>query len=256
MRILFAGHGQWAVDTLRALKSSNRNIAGVVVEPVPIYANEGWFEALEEVALRLGLPVFKQRIDLELIDELKPDLVVNVSFHQIYGRDILDRVKIMNLHGSLLPKYRGRSVLNWAIINGEEEVGVTAHWINERVDAGDIIYQDKVRVDLNDTALDVYRKSLPLYPKLCLAALELIEEGETRATKQDKSEGRYWSQRTPKDSELKDLNMSIKSLHDFIRALCDPYPNAFIQVDNKKITFKRSLMKEGFLEVTCLIEEV
>jgi len=240
---------------LRALERSNRNIVGVVVEPAPIYADEGWFESVGEVALSLGLPVFKQRIGLALLDELKPDLVVNVSFHQIYKKDMLDRVRIVNLHGSLLPKYRGRSVLNWAIISGEEEVGVTAHWVNEQIDAGDIICQDRVRVDLNDTALDVYKKSLPLYPKLCLVAVELIEKGETRATKQDESTKRYWPQRTPKDSELEALNMPLKSLHDFIRALCDPYPNAFIRVDNKKITFKQSLMKEGFLEVACIIEE-
>jgi len=255
MKILFAGHGQWAVDTLRALKRSNRNIVGVVVEPAPIYPDESWFESVGDVALTLGLPVFKQRIDLTLSDELEPDLIVNVSFHQIYKKDILDRVRIVNLHGSLLPKYRGRSVLNWAIINGEGEVGVTAHWVNEQIDTGDIICQDRVRVDLNDTALDVYRKSLPLYPKLCLEAVELIEKGETRATKQDESAKRYWPQRTPKDSELESLNMPLKSLHDFIRALCDPYPNVFIRLDNKRITFKRSLMKENCLELTCLIEE-
>jgi methionyl-tRNA formyltransferase len=226
------------------------------VERKLIYANEGWFESVGEVALSLGLPVFKQRIDLALLTELKPDLIVNVSFHQIYKKDLLDRVRIVNLHGSLLPKYRGRSVLNWAIINGEKEVGVTAHYVNEQIDEGDIICQERVQVDLNDTALDVYRKSLPLYPKLCLAVIELIEKGETRVMKQDESAKRYWPQRTPKDSELKELNMPIKSLHDFIRALCDPYPNAFIRVNNKRITFKRSLMKENRLEVSCLIEEL
>ena len=255
MRILFAGHGQWAVETLRALQSSNRNIVGVVVEPVPIYANEGWFESMEEVALCLGLSVFKQRIDLRLLDEMNPDLLVNVSFHQIYRRDILDRVGIINLHGSLLPKYKGRSVLNWAIINGEAEVGVTVHWVREQVDAGDIICQERVKVDLNDTALDVYKKSLPLYPRLCLAALDLIEKSAAKGVKQDESESRYWPQRTPKDSELKELNIPLKSLHDFIRGLSDPYPNAFIRVGQKRITFKRSIMQGGVLEVSCLIEE-
>ena len=255
MRILFAGHGQWAVDTLRAVKTSGREVVGVVVEPVKIYENEDWFESVENAGLKLGLPVFKQRIDLRLLDEMIPDLLVNVSFHQIYRRDILDRVGIINLHGSLLPKYKGRSVLNWAIINGEAEVGVTVHWVREQVDAGDIICQERVKVDLNDTALDVYKKSLPLYPRLCLAALDLIEKSAAKGVKQDESESRYWPQRTPKDSELKELNMPLKSLHDFIRALSDPYPNAFIRVGQKRITFKRSIMQGGVLEVSCLIEE-
>jgi len=131
-----------------------------------------------------------------------------------------------NLHGSLLPAYRGRAPVNWAIINGEKKTGVTLHHMIEKPDAGDIVGQKAVDIEFEDTARI-------LYDKLCIAATEmlaevlpLIREGRAPRIRQDVTKGSYYGGRRPDDGRI-DWGRSAVSIYNLIRAVTDPYPGAF-----------------------------
>jgi methionyl-tRNA formyltransferase len=149
------------------------------------------------------------------------------------GREILDlpRRGAFNLHGSLLPAYRGRCPVNWVIINGEAQTGVTLHYMIDKPDAGDIVGQKAVAIELLDTAKT-------LYDKLCQAAKELLDEllpliksNQIPRRKQNLAEGSYYGGRRPEDGRI-DWNKSADEIYNLIRAVTEPYPGAFALLDN------------------------
>jgi methionyl-tRNA formyltransferase len=148
-------------------------------------------------------------------------------------REIIDlpRVGAFNLHGSLLPAYRGRCPVNWVIINGEAQTGVTLHYMIDKPDAGDIVGQKPVVIDVSDTAKT-------LYDKLCLTAKELLDEvlplikrGQIPRQKQDLKAGSYYGGRHPEDGRI-DWKKSADEIYNLIRAVTEPYPGAFAFLDN------------------------
>jgi UDP-4-amino-4-deoxy-L-arabinose formyltransferase/UDP-glucuronic acid dehydrogenase (UDP-4-keto-hexauronic acid decarboxylating) len=148
-------------------------------------------------------------------------------------REILDLPAIgaFNLHGSFLPYYRGRCPVNWVIINGEAQSGVTLHYMIDKPDAGDIVGQKAVAIELLDTAKT-------LYDKLCGAAKELLDElvpliksNQIPRRKQNLAEGSYYGGRRPEDGRI-DWNKSADEIYNLIRAVTEPYPGAFALLDN------------------------
>ena len=127
----------------------------------------------------------------------------------------------MNLHGSLLPKYRGRSPVNWQLVNGETESGVTLHYIVGRADAGDIIGQERVEVGPEDTALVLYRKLLPAAERLLRRHLRGILDGTAPRTPQDESQATTFGGRKPEDGRL-EWNRPAWELHNLVRAVAPP----------------------------------
>jgi methionyl-tRNA formyltransferase len=262
MRILFAGHQKWACMALEELVKNNHEIVGVVAEKDEFDNKEsetykrfkeyGFFESLKDTARAIGLNVLQpddinSSEFIKEIGKLNPDLITIVSYHSIVRRELIDKYKnrIINAHGALLPKYRGRAPINWAIINGEKEAGVTVHFVAEKVDSGDIIAQERVPIEMEDTAIDVLKKSLPLYPKLVLEAVMQIEKGEVKATKQDLSKGSYFKSRKPEDG-LIDWNKNTIQLYNWVRALTHPYPGAFTYHNSKKIFIWKAALPEGY----------
>jgi UDP-4-amino-4-deoxy-L-arabinose formyltransferase/UDP-glucuronic acid dehydrogenase (UDP-4-keto-hexauronic acid decarboxylating) len=156
---------------------------------------------------------------------MKPDVLF--YYRNMLGDDILSLAPKggFNLHGSLLPKYRGRAPLNWVLVNGETETGVTLHRMVSRADAGDIVAQQTVAIGADDAALTLHRK-------LCAAASELltrlcrrfVKENPERA--QDESQATYVGRRTPEDGRL-DWEKPALTLHNLVRAVSDPWPGAF-----------------------------
>jgi methionyl-tRNA formyltransferase len=148
-------------------------------------------------------------------------------------REILDipALGAFNLHGSLLPAYRGRCPVNWVLINGEKRTGVTLHYMIDKPDAGDIVGQKEVEISFTDTART-------LYDKLCLSAKELLDEllplinkGQIPRQKQDLKAGSYYGGRRPEDGRI-DWNKSVQDIYNLIRGVTEPYPGAFAFLEN------------------------
>jgi methionyl-tRNA formyltransferase len=149
------------------------------------------------------------------------------------GREILDlpRIGAFNLHGSFLPAYRGRCPVNWVIINGETQSGVTLHYMIDKPDAGDIVGQKAVEIDLSDTAKTLYDKLCGAAKDLLDEVLPLINKGEIPRRKQDLKAGSYYGGRRPEDGRI-DWKKSAQEIYNLIRAVTEPYPGAFALLNN------------------------
>lgn len=249
MNILFLGHNKWACLTLDALIKTHHKIIGVMTETEDYDSKEhanykrfekfGAYGSLKKCAHKYKLKIYTPKDinsdeTLALIDSLKPEIIVMVSYHQIIKEKLLEKYTIINAHGAPLPKYRGRAPINWAIINNENHTGVTVHFVAKGIDGGDIIEQEFVPIHKSDRAIDVLKRSLPLYPKLVIKALGKIEKGNFSRIKQDQSKATYMPKRTPADGVI-DWNKTALEIYNLIRALAEPYPGAFTYYNHKKI---------------------
>jgi methionyl-tRNA formyltransferase len=166
----------------------------------------------------------------ECIDEvrrLNPDVNLSVSYDQILRREIRETAPLgfVNFHAGKLPYYRGRSVLNWAIINGETEVGLTAHFVDDGIDTGDIILQRVLPIGWTDTYGDVLQRVVKAFPDLVVHAAELLASGTYDRLPQSHLMGSYFSRREPGDEWL-DWNTTSRDLHNKIRGIAQPAPGA------------------------------
>jgi methionyl-tRNA formyltransferase len=162
-----------------------------------------------------------------------------------------------NLHGSLLPAYRGRSPVNWVLVKGEKQTGVTLHHMVEEPDAGDIVGQKEVRIEFEDTAYTLYQKLCTKARELLKEVLPLIENGNAPRTAQNLREGSYYGGRKPEDGRI-DWGWPIMQIYNLIRAVTEPYPGAFTHLPGDEKLFiwwglpeRGSISKEsvGALEV-------
>jgi methionyl-tRNA formyltransferase len=139
------------------------------------------------------------------------------------------------MHGSLLPKYRGRAPINWAILHGETQTGVTLHEMVEKPDAGDIIDQESVAIDFTDTAKIVFEKIIPAACTILARNLDALKTGSASRTQQDLQKGQYFTGRKPADGVI-DWSQSAIQIYNLIRAVTHPYPGAFTYYEEKKFT--------------------
>jgi methionyl-tRNA formyltransferase len=140
----------------------------------------------------------------------------------------------LNMHGSFLPRYRGRAPVNWAVINGETETGATLHYMVEKPDAGDIVDQEKVGISFTDTALDVFAKVADAAEMLIARSWPLLREGTALRVPMNLAQGSYFGGRKPADG-LIDWGKSAVGIYNLIRGVTHPYPGAFTFVDGKKV---------------------
>jgi len=165
---------------------------------------------------------------IRLIKDMRPDVIFSFYYRNLICSEILSipHGGAYNLHGSLLPQYRGRVPINWALVNGETITGVTLHHMVEKADAGDIVGQRAFAIDIDDTALMLYKKLCNESGTLLNELLPLIKAGKAPRIKQDLSYGTYYGKRTPADG-LIDWRKSAKEIYNLVRAVTDPYPGAF-----------------------------
>lgn len=197
-----------------------------------------WFGSVQDWALQHHIPCYTtENINTEeWIDKIsgfKPDVLFSVYYRKMICQKILDipRLGALNLHGSLLPAYRGRCPVNWVLVKGETETGVTLHFMVEKPDAGDTVGQRSVNIDSDDTART-------LYDKLCVAAGELLNDllpviktGQIPRRKQDLTLGSYYGGRRPEDGRI-NWRLSASEIYNLVRAVTDPYPGAFSLLEN------------------------
>jgi len=242
LRIVFMGTPEFAVPSLDILIKNGYEVVGVITA-TDKRGGRGKKKlirsAVKKYALEKGLKVLqpKNLKDPEFQKELKSlnaNLQVVVAFRML-PKSVwaMPELGTFNLHGSLLPKYRGAAPINWAVIKGEKETGVTTFFLQQEIDTGDMIFQEKMPIHENDTAGDVHDRMMQLGAQTVLKTVKAIENGDYELQKQDDSQ----ASKAPKifhDTCQIDFNQSTEQVHNFIRGL-SPYPAAWTTLDGKTL---------------------
>ncbi len=246
MRILFMGTPEFAVPSLRILLDHSYEIPAVVTAPDKPRGRgqQVSFTPIKEFALRRQIPVLQPEKlhDASFIAEvqrLHADLIIVVAF-RILPREVYTIPKLgsFNLHASLLPKYRGAAPINWALINGEKESGVTTFFLKDEVDTGFILLQTRVPIGSNDTAGDLHDTLSVVGAESVLQTVRLIELGDAQPRQQDDSLSSPAPKIFKEDCRI-DWTKSSQQVHDFIRGL-SPHPSAWTTHKGKLIKVFRS----------------
>ncbi|MEV6263590.1 methionyl-tRNA formyltransferase [Streptomyces sp. NPDC051784] len=251
MRVVMFGYQTWGHRTLQALLDSTHEVVAVVTHPKSEHAYEKiWSDSVADLAAEHDVPVIiRNRPDdeelFQLLKEADPDIIVANNWRtwippRIYN---LPRHGTLNVHDSLLPKYAGFSPIIWALINGEPEVGVTGHMMDEELDAGDIVLQRSVPVGPDDTATDLFHRTVDLIAPVTIGSLDLIEAGQTEFTPQDRSQATFFHKRAEEDIRI-DWNWRAEELHRLIRAQSAPYPAAFTYHRGKRLEILAAVVSE------------
>jgi methionyl-tRNA formyltransferase len=226
LRIAFFGDGAWAAKSVTGLLENGHDISAVVLRTNPSDST------LQDLAIRLGLKIFRpNRVnDAQFVREIEglySDLNISVSYNQILGDKIRETTPLgfVNFHAGKLPHYRGRNVINWALINGEEEIGITAHFVDGGIDTGDIILQRTLPMSWTDTYGSVLGRVQGAFPQLVCDAVELVASGSMERTKQAHLVGSYFSGRQTGDEWI-DWSDTSRNIYNFIRAITHPGPGA------------------------------
>jgi UDP-4-amino-4-deoxy-L-arabinose formyltransferase/UDP-glucuronic acid dehydrogenase (UDP-4-keto-hexauronic acid decarboxylating) len=216
-----------------------------------------WFDSVAELAAENLLPVFAPEdinhpLWTEKIKELNPDILFSFYYRKIIQRQILEIPKAgcLNLHGSLLPKYRGRAPINWVLVNGEQETGVTLHYMTPRPDDGDIVAQKKIVIRDDDTAFTLHQKVAQVSEILLDEILPQIKNGTAPRIPQDHSQATYFGGRRPADGEIQWFK-TAREVRNLVRAVTKPFPGAFSFVGEKKCLFWQ--VRETGLETMSLL---
>jgi methionyl-tRNA formyltransferase len=198
-----------------------------------------WFERVADVARRYGVetiaPSDPNAVDVvPRIAAQKPDFLVSFYYRRMLGRALLalPRRCALNLHGSLLPRYRGRAPVNWAILNGETRTGATLHYMEDKPDAGDIVAQQSVPILPDDTARQVFAKVTVAAEIVLDAAVPQLVAGTAPRVPQDLTQGSYFGGRTAADGRI-DWTQSARRIHDLVRAVAPPYPGALTTIGGR-----------------------
>ena len=208
-----------------------------------------WFDSVEQLARARGLPVItpENANDPALVAQIRalaPDFLFSFYYRNMLGPELLalPRRGAYNLHGSLLPKYRGRVPVNWAVIMGERETGATLHQMVEKPDAGGIVGQEAVPIGPEDTAAEVFAKVTDTAALVLARALPGLIAGSARITPQDLSKGSYFGGRKPEDGRI-DWAKSAQEVHDLVRGVAPPYPGAFTRIGAMTLRILRTRLE-------------
>ncbi len=238
--IVLAYHDMGCVG-IEALLDHGYDIAAVFTHADAAGENI-WFRSVAELAARRDLPVFAPEdinhpLWLQRIRELEPEILFSFYYRRLISQSLLDLPSsgCINLHGSLLPRYRGCAPANWAILNGETSSGVTLHYMTRRPDAGDIIAQREVAIASTDTAADLNRNLADAARPLLDEALPLLREGTAPRIPQDEAKASYFSRRGPQDGAI-DWNQKASDVANLVRAVTRPYPGAFTWAQSTRVT--------------------
>lgn len=249
MRILFMGTPEFAVEQLKRLVETGHEICGVFTQPDKP-KNRGMkmtFSPVKEYALTHGLEVYqptKMRDGnaLAIVRELQPELIVVAAYGRILPEDILTLPPFgsINVHSSVLPKYRGAAPINWAILDGQKETGVTIMYMTGDLDAGDIVCSKKTDIMPDEDARELTHRLALLGADALEDAIEKIADGTAVRTPQDHSASTY-APMLSKDLSPMDWTRSAQALHDQVRGLI-PWPCASMELGGKKVKVFKTRM--------------
>ena len=236
--IVFAYHDMGCAG-INALLKAGFDICAIFTHADQASENH-FFGSVARLAAEQGIPVFapddvNHALWVERIQNMAPDMIFSFYYRNLLSEKILAAARLgaYNLHGSLLPKYRGRAPLNWVLVNGERETGVTLHRMVERADAGDILAQERIAIAEDDDAMSLHHKLVACATTLLASCLPTMKRGLIDGVKQDESCASVMRGRTPEDGRI-EWSLPAKSINNLVRAVTDPWPGAFGYVGTTK----------------------
>lgn len=238
MRVIFFGTPEYAVPALQAIYDSHHDVVAVVSQPDKAKGRSNKIvpTPIKALATKYNTPVFQyekiRKADISDLESIEADIIVTCAYGQIIGENILNMCKygVINLHGSILPKYRGSSPIQWALINGEEETGVTILRSQIGLDDGPIMEISKIAVDTDDNAITLFDKLSSLSAQMIVPALDKIEKGEARFVAQDEALATKCTMLNPEMGNL-DFGKTSREIVGLIKGLAS-WPNAHITIDD------------------------
>lgn len=247
MKLIFMGTPDFAVPCLESLIRAGHDVAAVFTQPdkpvgrkqimtppdVKVCAQKHGLTVCQPASMRDGTA-------MEIIRELAPDAIIVAAYGKILPKEMLDfpRYGCINVHGSLLPKYRGAAPIQWSVINGDAETGVTIMQMNEGIDTGDILLKRVIPIGIDDTAESMFEKLAELGGKTLIEALTMLEKGELHPEKQDENLACYASM-LDKSISLIDWNKTGNEVHNLVRGLYS-WPVAYTVLNGKKLKILRT----------------
>ncbi len=251
MKIGFFGTPSFVMEYIKALYNSNHQIS-FIITGIDKPSGRGQIVKPPEpkkFAIDKQIPYFqpenlKSDEILEKLKSYKPDVFIVIAYGKKLPKTLLNIpvYGAYNVHFSLLPRWRGAAPVNWAVLSGDVETGVTIMKMDEGLDTGDILLQEKVPIDNNETSIDVFEKLIPLGVELLFKSLEMIEKGNVNFTKQDEKYATY-ARPFKKQDGLIDWKKSAKEIHNMVRGL-QPWPGAFTYLQNKLLKIWKSYFHE------------
>lgn len=239
MRVVFMGTPDFSVPALENIAKHHQVEAVVTQQDRPRgRGHKMQFTPVKEAALKLDIPVYqpekvKNPEFVEILKQINPDVIVVIAFGQILSKEILDLPKYgcINVHASLLPKYRGAAPIQWAVIDGEEETGVTTMYMAEGLDTGDMIDISKITLDKKETGGSLFDKLSEEGGRLILKTLKKLEQGTAVRIPQDDELSTYAGKITKELGNI-DFSKSAAEIERLIRGL-NPWPSAYTYLDGK-----------------------
>ena len=253
MRIVFMGTPDFAAAILKRLIDTGRNVVGVFSQPdKPVGRKQVIMPtATKALAMEYNIPVFqpaklRDGEALKIMQELKPDLTVVAAYGKILPKDILDVPPLgnVNVHGSLLPKYRGSAPIQWSVINGDEVTGITTMYMAEGMDTGDMIMKFELPIGENETAGELFDRMAELGAESIEKTLELFDKGEVKSVPQNEEEATYAPMLKKEMGEI-DFGKTAKEIHNLVRGL-NPWPTAYTFFEGKTVIVHEAKVSEGF----------
>lgn len=251
MRIVFMGTPEFAVPSLKALCDNGYEVVGVFTQPdrPKGRGNKVVFSPVKQLAVEKGIPVFQpQRIRRDGVEDLKslqPDLCVTAAFGQILSQEILDipRLGTINVHASLLPRHRGSAPINWAILQGDEMVGVTTMMTDKGIDTGDMLLRAEAPYQKGETAGELTERMADMGAELLVETLKQLEAGTLRRIPQDHESMTYDPMLT-KEMGIIDWTADAKDIVNRIHGL-NPWPGCSTAIHGGRLKLLRAEMAEG-----------
>ncbi|MBV9079640.1 MAG: formyltransferase [Elusimicrobia bacterium] len=210
-----------------------------------------WFPSVKKLAEENDVPVFtppdlSSEDTARQITTMAPELVFSFYYRHLIPTNILRLAPLgaYNMHGSLLPKFRGRAPVNWAVLKGEKETGATLHVMTERADAGDIVDQQAVPIGPDESAAEVQAKVTAAAVTVLDRQIDLLKGGRARKTPQDDARATKFGRRRPEDGEIR-WDGPARDVHNLVRAVTHPYPGAYTKVGGRKILIWRTRLADA-----------
>ena len=253
MRIVFMGTPDFAAAILKRLIDTGRNVVGVFSQPdKPVGRKQIIMPTATKVlAQEQGIPVFqpaklRDGTALSIMKELAPDLVVVAAYGKILPKDLLDVPPLgnVNVHGSLLPKYRGSAPIQWSVINGDEKTGITTMYMAEGMDTGDMILQMELPIGENETSGELFDRMAALGADAIEKTLALFDEDSVPRTVQNDAEATLAPMLNKEMGEL-DFAKPAKEIHDLVRGL-NPWPTAYTFFEGKTLKVHKTALVSGY----------
>lgn len=251
MKILYMGTPDFAVEPLKELLKNNYEVCGVVTQPDKPVGRKAILTPppVKVIAENAGIKVYQPQTlkngeGMEILRELEPDVVIVVAYGKILPKDFLEypRYGCINIHGSLLPAYRGAAPIQRCVLNGEKYAGVTSMQMDEGLDTGDMLLKAQTEIGENETSGELFDRVALMGAELLVDTLEALQKGKLKPEKQDDSKSNYAAMLQKTMSPV-DWNKTAVEVHNQIRGL-DPWPVALTYLDGKTLKLFRSSVSQ------------